>query len=1616
MENFLTNSKNIETTLSISNCVKKEVYNIEAYFDSLGGIEDSKFNTKILYEENSIEFISINGEKFNLKLKNKIEKIYALSDGILIKLDYPIEEFQFFKNSKNKDKLLLSKTQGKKKNNNSNNHYRIYYLINCHPLNTISIVKNNLNETGFDCQTYENIYNFIYVNYELPLLINLRRDGELDLFCLVYKNYEEKIDFKNYLGKILHSAYENKNKINIGDNFNMFLNESRYCFYQLISDFAEEFHTEFYGNYKQANYFKEEKRNRGYNKNFSFKNFNEATNEFYKEDNLEIKFFNNYSEEFALFLSIFNKANNNLMIFKMEFPNTGNYLEAKISQKKFLKNVSYYSFIENIFNDFTNQLYIEKNEIENKYLDKIHFYKNDEKLYFIKDTNKKDISNNNKNKQNEKIDENSTFYIYNSLLQFRINEKMHIYMKDQKKRIFSTLFYCNEADEIVFLENMDIIFKINIQENHNLFNQFNTSYNKIDITNNKYFKVKNLYYEKKIENFIVLIEKIDLKIKNDYKYDIIPYKFDIPFKFDSIILMNILQFFNIAFEYIKLKDLEKNIVLTAEEHIILINSTLYHEKQNVFLNKIFIKGLCEYIIYRKNNNNRISDNFYHKQLNKRKLAKYFFEYICFLIYTDYEEIKKEETIISENLSNHSEKINNESIAKNLNLTEDERFLMEKIPIFNEKIKNKILINSNSDEISYKKNKEINRKKKFFRIKEFWNINKLQKTFPDLIFLKKILDFYKIFKYSLTDFCCELYESLKIFNFNQFKFENESYINNKFDSDLTIFSAFLLTQISNFEVVEKMRYLDFLNYNFGVKFEKKLIRKSFNAERNKIISDADLINIFILNGNMKNRNKIILKYDSLTKFVMNFVNGILENDNIFAPIFRNVNEIIIILIMHFYKKDKFRLLNMIFEKFPITLISKENTQNLKNEFDISYTDSNINNLNILRNSQDKFKLSCNQIYERDLNNISCANQREINPSSFRNYSASNFNVNNNYNSKGLLEDFCIYSREIFRKNKNNKKEKITSFSNFLKMNQNNHLQKFNNESINCKLYLNEEFNNVFREDFQKFKINLNHNIKIFLMTQKSEIFSPNFAVSLIVLDLTLEKIKEMMPCISLIFLEKIANMKINTNSYNILLENNPGINQKILNLIGRIDMARNLKVDSISSYIENYQSKKIKENKNTRILSKMIYQEENITSFTEQEYYLANLKFNSDSRFYEALRILNPYSHLKINSEFLKENNSPNNNIMDPDKIEKEKLQIAYKNILKQLSTYFGAGALNLNLIKNFPKDILNMKQINTTILFSHDNTSLKADFNSEQFLNYLTVNNYNSFYNMQTLSNNTNREKEILKWPEFHSGVSQAIKLSSEFLTSNNSSYIRNWILFNKPNPQITNTGSNSLNGQTPQISLNPEHQHGGFIFGMGLLKVLDNLYSTDIYQYMKSAQEGITIGIMLGRAVSKISTMEDSTSRTLCLHISYLIPASLEINIPMSVQCAAVFSLGLLYQNTCNRLMTEMLLNQIGKKVCFEKTQNFNLVESYNLSLGFAIGLINLGLGNYTKLYNEDLKLEDKLLNFANGGKKFEIAYSQNRSFYNYINNSLNHKGALSGNAAAYQLNLSYTGGKHIF
>jgi len=116
----------------------------------------------------------------------------------------------------------------------------------------------------------------------------------------------------------------------------------------------------------------------------------------------------------------------------------------------------------------------------------------------------------------------------------------------------------------------------------------------------------------------------------------------------------------------------------------------------------------------------------------------------------------------------------------------------------------------------------------------------------------------------------------------------------------------------------------------------------------------------------------------------------------------------------------------------------------------------------------------------------------------------------------------------------------------------------------------------------------------------------------------------------------------------------------------------------------------------------------------------------------------------------------------------------------------------------------------------------------------------------------------------------------------------------------------------------------------------------------------------------SKLGSMDDSLSRTICLHIPFLLPPLFEIKITMPTQSAAILGAGLLYFGTSHRLMTEMILSQIGRKPL---PDHFTDREVYSLCAGFALGLVNI---NYAEkaIGLSDLQFDERLIRLIEGGK----------------------------------------------
>ena len=220
-------------------------------------------------------------------------------------------------------------------------------------------------------------------------------------------------------------------------------------------------------------------------------------------------------------------------------------------------------------------------------------------------------------------------------------------------------------------------------------------------------------------------------------------------------------------------------------------------------------------------------------------------------------------------------------------------------------------------------------------------------------------------------------------------------------------------------------------------------------------------------------------------------------------------------------------------------------------------------------------------------------------------------------------------------------------------------------------------------------------------------------------------------------------------------------------------------------------------------------------------------------------------------------------------------------------------------------------------------------------------------------------------WPEFHNGVAAGLRLPCASEDMNYKAITRTWIKFNKPVHVVENvagaTGANSAQTTTPSYA------HGGFLMALGLRGYLSALTTIDLTDYLTQGTITTTVGIFLGMSANKRGSCDPSISKMLCLHVPSLLPPSfLPMDLASPVQAASVASIGLLYQASSHRLMTEFLLNEMGRQPI--KDQNSNDRESFALVCGLALGMVNLKGGTSTVSGLEDLRIEERLQCYITG------------------------------------------------
>jgi hypothetical protein len=238
-------------------------------------------------------------------------------------------------------------------------------------------------------------------------------------------------------------------------------------------------------------------------------------------------------------------------------------------------------------------------------------------------------------------------------------------------------------------------------------------------------------------------------------------------------------------------------------------------------------------------------------------------------------------------------------------------------------------------------------------------------------------------------------------------------------------------------------------------------------------------------------------------------------------------------------------------------------------------------------------------------------------------------------------------------------------------------------------------------------------------------------------------------------------------------------------------------------------------------------------------------------------------------------------------------------------------------------------------------------------------------------------QSEFRMWPEFHNGVAAGLRLPLQGEIDESVSKItRSWIVYNRPTASRSDTQTqNQTNGQTP-LQNNHSHAHGGLLLALGLRGHLAELEMTDIYDYLTQGQVTLTCGVLLGMAANKRGSCDISVSKMLCLHLPSLIPQHFSaIDVASPVQTCAVAGAGLLFQGSSHRMMTEFLLNEIGRRpesdIALDR-------EAYTLACGIALGMVNICKGERISDASKvggggeglaDLRIGERLYRYIVGG-----------------------------------------------
>ena len=247
---------------------------------------------------------------------------------------------------------------------------------------------------------------------------------------------------------------------------------------------------------------------------------------------------------------------------------------------------------------------------------------------------------------------------------------------------------------------------------------------------------------------------------------------------------------------------------------------------------------------------------------------------------------------------------------------------------------------------------------------------------------------------------------------------------------------------------------------------------------------------------------------------------------------------------------------------------------------------------------------------------------------------------------------------------------------------------------------------------------------------------------------------------------------------------------------------------------------------------------------------------------------------------------------------------------------------------------------------------------------------------------------DCLCWSEFHNGVATALSVHMVstapallaatqffrfgaahrvFCSQLNGSVNRSWMTFQTIPPADA--------GEEDRA------RRAGVLFGFGLLGHLALLSRHDLYRFLNTRDERMTVAVLLGLAIAKRGSMvchvaaylldreglfsdaiffprqDVAVTRTLNMHVPSIVSSVADIEVSDCMKQSALLGLGFLYLATSHRFITEMLLTEMFRRPSDAYSRNRS---GHVLASGIALGLTNLARGPINP--HSDLDLLDRL------------------------------------------------------